>query len=68
MQQTEENVTAPDVRKVEKFAGQVINDLSAGMSGVLTQVGHELVLYKAMHRLGPTNAEQLSEKTNTFKR
>ena len=68
MQQTEENVTAPDVRKVEKFAGQVINDLSAGMSGVLTQVGHELGLYKAMHRLGPTNAEQLSEKTNTFKR
>lgn len=57
-----------DLEKVQTFAGQVINDLSAGMSGVLVQIGEELGLYRAMKNLGPTNAEQLSKKTGTFER
>lgn len=55
-------------QKIEAFAGQVVSDLSAGMSGVLVQIGHELGLYKAMQELGHTTAEKLAEKTNTFSR
>ena len=57
-----------DYDKVQAFAGQVINDLSAGMSGVLVQIGEELGLYEALKELGPTNANALSIKTNTFER
>lgn len=55
-------------KKIEEFAGQVINDLSASMSGVLVQIGLELGLYKAMSALGETNADKLATKTNTFSR
>ncbi|WP_211372101.1 class I SAM-dependent methyltransferase [Flagellimonas olearia] len=57
-----------DYGKVQAFAGQVINDLSAGMSGVLVQIGEELGLYRALRELGPTNARALSKKTGTFER
>lgn len=57
-----------DSKKMEVFAGQVISDLSAGMSGVLVQIGLELGLYKAMATLGDTTAKELAETTNTFPR
>lgn len=57
-----------DMQKIQAFAGQVISDLSAGMSGVLVQIGEELGLYRAMAELGPTNAKKLSERTGTFER
>ncbi len=57
-----------DMEKVQAFAGQVIDDLSAGMSGVLVQIGDELGLYGALQELGPTNAKKLSLKTGTFER
>src|SRR5690606_6338611 len=41
---------------------------SAGMSGVLAQIGLELGLYKAMAKLGATNAKELSGYTGTFTR
>ncbi len=37
-----------DAQKVQQFAGQVILDMSAGMSAIMAQIGHELGLYKAM--------------------
>lgn len=68
MRTSNENTPALDFQKVEALAGQVVSDLSAGMSGVMIQIGHELGLYKAMVGQGPLNAEQLAEKTGTFKR
>lgn len=57
-----------DQDKVEKFTGQFVSDLSASYSGVMTLLGHELGLYKAMKNKGPVTAEQLSSDTNTFQR
>ncbi|WP_285655811.1 class I SAM-dependent methyltransferase [Allomuricauda sp. NBRC 101325] len=60
--------TAFDLERIQAFSGQVVNDLSAGMSGVLVQIGEELGLYRAMRKLGPTNAKILAEETGTFER
>ncbi|WP_417357568.1 class I SAM-dependent methyltransferase [Flavobacterium sp.] len=57
-----------DNKKIEAFSTQVVLDLSAGMSGVLVQIGLELGLYKAMAKLGATNAKELSGYTGTFTR
>ena len=38
----------PDMNKVEAFAGQVVTDIAAAFSGVMTNIGHKLGLYKAM--------------------
>ena len=55
-------------QKVEAFAGQVVSDLSAGISGVMIQLGHELGLYKAMVDQGRITARTLADRTNTFER
>ena len=68
MESKKNTATHLDFEKVQAFAGQVINDLSAGMSGVLVQIGEELGLYRALRELGPTNAMALSKKTGTFER
>ena len=68
MEITNEKSQAPDLQKVEAFAGQVVSDLAAGMSGVMIQIGHELGLYKAMVGQGPMTAATLARKTNTFER
>ncbi|MGC3943879.1 MAG: class I SAM-dependent methyltransferase [Chryseolinea sp.] len=57
-----------DFKKVEAFAGQVIGDLSATMGSAMTQIGHKLGLFKAMHGAGPITAHELSSKTNTHAR
>lgn len=57
-----------DMQKVEAFAGQVVTDVSATMSGVLTTVGHKLGLYKAMAGAGPLSAKDLAIKTDTHER
>ena len=57
-----------DMGKVEAFAGQFINDLSANYSGVMVLIGHELGLYKAMEGMGPLTSAELSGKTNTYER
>lgn len=57
-----------DEQKVQQFAGQVVTDLAANLSGAMIIIGHELGLYKAMAGAGPLTADELSEKTNTFKR
>jgi len=53
---------------VEQFTTQFISDLSASYSGVMTLLGHELGLYKAMQGKGPLTVDQLSSHTGTYKR
>lgn len=54
--------------KVETFVGQVVNDIAAAYSGVLTKVGHSLGLYKAMAQNGTVSPSELAEKTGTNQR
>ena len=58
----------PDMQKVEAFAGQVVTDIAAAFSGVMTNIGHKLGLYKAMADAGWMSSEQLAEKTGTDER
>lgn len=51
--------------KLEAFVGQVVSDIAASMSGVMTNIGHKLGLYKAMAGAGPMTPAQLAQKTNT---
>ena len=57
-----------DMQKVEAFAGQVVTDIAATVSGVMTNIGHKLGLYQAMAGEGSMTSEQLSIKTNTDER
>ncbi|MEH6626258.1 MAG: class I SAM-dependent methyltransferase [Motiliproteus sp.] len=57
-----------DMAKVEAFAGQVVTDISATFSGVMTNIGHKLGLYKAMAGAGAISSQQLADKTNTHER
>jgi SAM-dependent methyltransferase len=64
----QKSTLAIDEKQVEQFAGQVITDMAAAMSGVMTLIGHELGLYKAMLGKGPMTPSELAEKTGTFAR
>jgi 2-polyprenyl-3-methyl-5-hydroxy-6-metoxy-1,4-benzoquinol methylase len=57
-----------DMNKVEAFAGQVVTDIAATFSGVMTNIGHKLGLYKAMAGSGPLSSRQLAEHTGTHER
>jgi SAM-dependent methyltransferase len=57
-----------DMNKVEAFAGQVVTDIAATFSGVMTNIGHKLGLYKAMAGAGPLGSQQLADKTGTHER
>lgn len=54
--------------KLETFVGQVVSDMAASMSGVMTSIGHRLGLYQAMAGAGPLAPAQLAEKTKTRER
>ena len=54
-----------DMNKVEAFAGQVVNDIAATFSGVMTNIGHKLGLYRAMAGAGALTAEELADRTET---
>jgi 2-polyprenyl-3-methyl-5-hydroxy-6-metoxy-1,4-benzoquinol methylase len=58
----------PDMSKVEAFAGQVVSDIAATFSGVMTNIGHKLGLYKAMAGAGWLSSAQLAEATGTDER
>ncbi len=57
-----------NVNPTEVFAGQVIGDVAAAMSGMLTSLGYKLGLYKAMAGAGPISSEALSTKTGLAER
>ena len=57
-----------DQAKLEAFAGQVVGDMAAAMSGVMTNLGHKLGLYRAMSGAGPLQPAELATLTNTRER
>jgi 2-polyprenyl-3-methyl-5-hydroxy-6-metoxy-1,4-benzoquinol methylase len=57
-----------DMNKVEAFAGQVVTDISATFSGVMTNIGHKLGLYKAMAGAGAMASRQLADAAGVYER
>jgi len=57
-----------NVNPTEVFAGQVVGDVAAAMSGVLTSLGHKLGLYQAMAAASPISSETLAKNTNLTER
>ncbi len=49
----------------EAFAGQVVTDIAATLSGVMTTLGHKMGLYSAMAGAGPLRPEALARRTGT---
>ena len=67
--QSADTQTMQDMQqKIEQFAGQVVTDLAAAMSGVMTNLGHKLGLYRAMAESGPINSNELARLTGTNER
>ncbi|HLO58994.1 MAG TPA: class I SAM-dependent methyltransferase, partial [Bacteroidales bacterium] len=64
----EKKEAALNPKKVEEFAGKVIVDMGACISGALQLIGHELGLYKAMSDKGYMTPAELAEKTGTYER
>lgn len=57
-----------DMEQVEAFAGQVVTDVAAAFSGVMTSLGHKLGLYKAMAGAGALSSGALAEKAALHER
>jgi len=49
--------------QTEQFAGQVVTDVAAALSGVMTSLGHKLGLYKAMAGAGALSPDALAKMT-----
>lgn len=52
----------------EEFAGKVVGDVAAAMSGVMTALGHKLGLYKAMAGAGWQTPDAIAAASGTFER
>lgn len=52
----------------EAFAGQVVTDISATFSGVMTNIGHKLGLYSAMAGAGAMSSADLANKCKLTER
>jgi 2-polyprenyl-3-methyl-5-hydroxy-6-metoxy-1,4-benzoquinol methylase len=52
----------------ERFAGRVLGDLSAAMTGVMVRLGHELGLYRALGAHGPLSSRELAEHASVGER
>jgi SAM-dependent methyltransferase len=57
-----------DQAKLEKFMGQALGELGAGMNAALVIIGDKLGLYKAMAGAGPMSSTELAQKTGTTER
>ena len=57
-----------DQAKLEKFMGQALGELGAGMNAALVIIGDRLGLYKAMAGAGPMTSAELAQKTATTER
>ena len=56
------------IKTTEEFAGQVVADVSATFSGVMTNIGHKLGLYKSMAFAGKLTSAKLAEKADLAER
>jgi len=52
----------------EAFAGQVVTDVAATLSGVMTNIGHKLGLYRAMAGAGALSSAKLAQKCDLAER
>ena len=57
-----------DQRKLGEFMNRVVSDVGAAMSGVLSLMGDELGIYKAMAKSGPVTPAELASLTRTNER
>ena len=57
-----------DQAKLEKFMGQALGELGAGINAALVIIGDKLGLYKAMAGAGPLTSAELAQKTGTTER
>ena len=57
-----------DEAKLQAFLGQFVTDMAASMSGVMTNIGHKLGLYKLMAGAGPITPAELALKTGIHQR
>ena len=57
-----------NMTSTEEFAGQVVTDIAATFSGVMSNIGHKLGLYKAMAGVGAITSLTLANKTGTHER
>ena len=57
-----------DQAKLEKFMGQALGELGAGINAALVIIGDKLGLYKAMAGAGPMTSAELAQKTGTTER
>jgi SAM-dependent methyltransferase len=57
-----------DHAKLDKFMGQALGELGAGMNAALVIIGDKLGLYKAMAGAGPMTSAELAQKTGTTER
>lgn len=57
-----------DESKLQAFTGQVLTDMAAASSGVMTGIGHKLGLYKAMAGSGAMTPAQLASRTGCAER
>ena len=57
-----------DQAKLERFMGQAVGELGAGLNAALVIIGDKLGLYKAMAGAGPMTSVELAEKTGTTER
>ncbi|MBT5074210.1 MAG: class I SAM-dependent methyltransferase [Kordiimonadaceae bacterium] len=55
-------------KTTEEFAGLVVSDVAAAISGVLTNIGHKKGLYKALAGAGAITSSDLAVKTGTNER
>ena len=56
------------VSDAEQFAGRVLGDLSAAMTGVMVRLGHELGLYRALGAHGPSTSAELAAQASVRER
>ncbi len=54
--------------RIESFVNQVVTDMAASMSAVMTDIGARLGLYRAMAGAGQITATTLAEQTGTHER
>jgi len=57
-----------EMSQTEQFAGQVVSDVAAALSGVMTSLGHKLGLYKSMAGVGSLSSTELARRTKLERR
>ena len=68
LQAARDAAAASPASDTERFAGRVLGDLSAAMTGVMVRLGHELGLYRALGARGPLTSQELAEHAAVHER